>query len=592
MFVRDEKNVYFPLGKGLRHVLRDLIPLGLVLLLASTTWARPPLVTAEMVEGDASVSLKLEDQFIQGDMHIPCEMIVEVLGENRPLTEGDTIEILLNEDDVPLTDIGDDTLWREDIVVDSEIVSAQRFYAVYDCSFAAVQDFFGGLEVYAKVKVNKADCNTLCEATFGEDHPATNLIRMGEMIDDASEEDDNSASAFQLPRTGVTDRVATDADWLKVTYNNPVELLARLESNFAGGDLNVTLYGSDLNVIAEGVLEANGAAKRISPNSAILPGNYFLEVIPTNPEDFNFYDLISTESQIMTDCAPGAVESRPCGRCGSEEKSCNSEGEWGNWGSCQGVGVCDPGAEESQGCGEGGSQSRTCNDMCQWDSFTACIQCDDGESEACYSGPQEFAGVGACTQGTRTCSRGQWSSCQGDTRPGVEACMDGVDNDCDGLTDSNDPECVAGLGEACMPGTCGAPFTCLPPPFSDGYCGGEECMACGVGSVCGVAFGKEYCLKPCSDFTDCRFGYTCAPVGTMGEQVCIPPCESNESCGENGVCNEQGFCETTTAEPGVVGGAVATEDEGCQQSARRGLGFYLVLMCFVSLLSRRRLNRA
>ena len=40
---------------------------------------------------------------------------------------------------------------------------------------------------------------------------------MLDMIDDLSEEDDNVAEAFLLPRTGVTDRIATDSDWLKVT---------------------------------------------------------------------------------------------------------------------------------------------------------------------------------------------------------------------------------------------------------------------------------------------------------------------------------------------------------------------------------------
>ena len=563
--------------------------LGLAVILSSTAWARPPIVTTEQVEGDASVILKLEDQFIQDDSRVPCEMIVEVLGENRPLAEGDTIEILLNEDDTPGIEFGDDNLWRVDVVVDAEMVSNQRFYNVYDCSFAAVEDFLGGIEIYGKVKVDKADCTTLCETTFGEDHPATPNISMGEMFDDLSEDDDSSAEAFLLPRAGVTDRIATDSDWLKVTYNNPVDLQARLEANFAGGDLNITLYQSDLTIIAEGVLEANGAAKRISPDGAILPGEYYMEISLVDPEDYNFYDLIVTESQIMTDCAPGEVESRPCGRCGTEEKMCDSEGEWGQWGQCEGVGVCDPGSEESQGCGENGSQNRVCSDECQWEAFSNCIQCDDGETESCYSGPQEFAGVGVCSQGTRTCSRGQWSSCQGDTRPGVEACMDGVDNDCDGLTDSNDPECVAQLGDACMPGTCGAPFTCLPPPFSDGYCGGEDCSACGVGSVCGVALGKEYCLKPCADFTDCRFGYTCAPAGTMGEQVCVPPCESNEACGADGVCNDQGFCEAA-ATPDVIGGSVAAQDEGCQQSSERGVGLWFALLCLLVLRRRESLS--
>ena len=150
------------------------------------------------------------------------------------------------------------------------------------------------------------------------------------------------------------------------------------------------MYDSEMSVIAEAVMEANGGAKRLSPNSAILPGEYYMEVSLVDPANFNFYDLIITESQITTECAPGAVESRPCTRCGTEEKLCNSDGEWGEWGQCEGMGVCDHGSEESQGCGDGGNQTRTCNESCQWDAYSTCIQCDDGETEMCYSGPQEL----------------------------------------------------------------------------------------------------------------------------------------------------------------------------------------------------------
>ena len=553
----------------------------LSMTLVNSVWARPALVTAEKVEGDASVILKLEEQFIRNDSSVPCEMIVEVLGEEKALTAGDTIKIVLNEDDIPLIDFGDDNLWSAEVTVDEQMVADQRFYQVYDCSFAAVDDIIGGLEVYAKVKVDKETCGTTCELTLGEDTPATNTIRMLDMEDDLSEEDDTVADAFLLPRTGVTDRIAADTDWLKVTYNNPVDLLARLESNYSGGDLNLTMYNSEMSVIGEAVLEANGGAKRLSPNSAILPGEYFLEVSLADPENFNFYDLIITESQITTDCAPGAVESRPCTRCGTEEKLCNSDGEWGEWGQCESMGVCDPGAEESQGCGDGGNQSRTCNESCQWNDYSTCIQCDDGATEMCYSGPQELAGVGACTTGTRMCSRGQWSSCQGDIRPGIEACNDGIDNDCDGLADSNDPECVAQLGDACTSNSCGAPFTCLPPPFTEGYCGGEDCSQCGVGSVCGVSFGKEYCLKPCAGFTDCRFGYICAPVGTMGEQVCVPPCESDEACGAGMACNEQQYCVNAEGGTVTLANPPAADDGGCEQSSnpQQALWFLLMIAC-------------
>jgi hypothetical protein len=553
----------------------------------SSVWARPPKVTVEKEEGDATITLTLEDEFIKDDAIVPCQLNVEILGANKPFTEGDTIKIRVIEDDVPLISIGDDTLWELEEVADGEIVSAQRFSRVYDCSFPAEQDFLGGLEVYAKVEVDKEECGTVCELAFGEDTPSTSNISMGEVVDDGSEEDDSSAEAFLLPRRGVTGRVARDTDWLKVRYDYPVELMARLETNFAGGDLDLTLYNADLSVVAEATLEEGGEAKRISPENPILPGEYFMEISLPDPTNFNFYDLIITESQIMTECAPGAEEERPCGRCGTERKTCSPEGNWGQWSSCEDAGVCDPGSEENQGCGEGGSQSRVCGMDCQWEAYSSCIQCDDGATESCYTGPAMVAGVGACVEGRRTCSRGQWSSCQGDIRPNIEICQDGVDNDCDGLVDRADSDCVAQLGEACAVGDCADTFQCLPAPFPEGYCGGNNCMQCGVGSVCGTVSGQEYCLKPCASFTDCRFGYVCAPAGSMGEQVCVPPCENNEACGAGFVCNDMQYCVSTDG--GMMGGSSSgtPAEEGCQQHNSKA-STLLLLSLLITLLVRRR----
>ena len=87
---------HIPTNRNLRPIQYTFITCFLTMLVVSSAWARPALVTVEKVQRDTSVILKLEEQFIVDDSQVPCEMIVEVLGENRPLAEGDTIDIVLN----------------------------------------------------------------------------------------------------------------------------------------------------------------------------------------------------------------------------------------------------------------------------------------------------------------------------------------------------------------------------------------------------------------------------------------------------------------------------------------------------------------
>ncbi|MBK8480094.1 MAG: hypothetical protein IPL40_02795 [Proteobacteria bacterium] len=72
--------------------------------------------------------------------------------------------------------------------------------------------------------------------------------------------------------------------------------------------------------------------------------------------------------------------------------------------------------------------------------------CRLGESEACYPGLAEHAGVGACERGTRTCTSGpgglgsRWSDCADAVSPAAsDTCGDAIDNDCDGTADEGCP---------------------------------------------------------------------------------------------------------------------------------------------------------
>lgn len=527
----------------------------LLMMISSVCWARPSTRIVSQEEGDAIITLTLESQMIEGDSNVPCEVSVTILDDNREFTSGDTIDIFVREDDT----FGDDTFWEIQEIVSPAIVAAGIFERTYDCRFPSMEDALGGLEVYAKLEVDKQECGRGCELTFGEDTPTTANIFMARRSDDPSEDDDTNREGTVVDQRLIADRISTDPDWFALSYAYPVELLARLETHLIGGDLTLTLYDQSLELIATATAEPDGESKSLRPPSALSAGTYFLEVTPTDAGDFNFYDLYVVESQVMGECITGDSESRPCGQCGREERVCNSGGEWGTWSACLGAGVCEPGAEESEGCGESGNRNRLCNSECQWGAFSECIQCEEGMTEACYTGPAELAGIGACIQGMRSCSRGQWSSCQGDILPRDERCDDNQDNDCNGDIDAADPACAGALGDACTSTSCSEDLECLALP--GGYCGGSSCADCPAGSTCGEIAGREYCLQPCAGANDCRSGYLCAPAGLSGQSVCAPPCMGDQDCGVGQVCGSQRFCEEGETNLATIGQACIESDE-------------------------------
>ena len=104
--------------------------------------------------------------------------------------------------------------------------------------------------------------------------------------------------------------------------------------------------------------------------------------------------------------------------------------------------VCADGDEESRACGDCGTESRTCEGGCTWSAWSACEGPDpSGTESACTVD----GAAGACADGQRRCVAG-WLTCQAAAAT-AEVC-DGVDNDCDGVVDNGTPESL-GEGEAC-----------------------------------------------------------------------------------------------------------------------------------------------
>ena len=504
--------------------------------LFSQAYALPQVIDVSDEDGDASIRLQMEELFIKDDQAVYCYIEVVVVGDNRELRAGDTINTHLYEDDL----IGDDSVWEREEIVTEEEAELQRFERMYDCSSGAIGDVVGNLEMYAQVEVDKQDCGFGCEINplQGEDTATTGTIIQTEIDDDEVEDDDTRELAWIAGTTDFLNRVAKDEDWIQLNYTQSVELQATLSSNLAGGLLSLTLFDESGVVLNQAYID--DTTNRILFETPVLlsSGRYYLQVMPTMMGNFNFYDMIVTETYIMQECEPNSMEERACALCGIEIKTCAEDGTWNEWSECSQQGVCQPGNMETQVCNEIGTQQRVCTNECQWGDFGPCAECVNGATESCYSGNDETRGVGACNTGMRTCVDNIWGACQGEGRVEIEICNDGIDNDCDGSTDRADSECLGRLGDACNgDDECSQNLDCLTDGFADGYCGQMDCEQCT--GVCSNLWNEQWCLQACTTSSDCRVNYVCVAVGIQGESACIPACEDDGDCDMNEMCQAQ-----------------------------------------------------
>lgn len=198
--------------------------------------------------------------------------------------------------------------------------------------------------------------------------------------------------------------------------------------------------------------------------------------------------------------------------------------------------------------------------------------CTPGSFEACYSGPSNTEGVGACKSGSRTCAEdgSGFGDCVDEVLPTRESCATPEDDDCDGLANEEGTDC------ACVPGETTSCYTGAAGTLDVGIChaGTQTCNSDGLGfGACEdeVTPGIESCATP--DDEDCdglanEEGPNCVcvpgeiatcytgPAATQGVGICQPGTHTCEPDGlTHGPCTDEVLPALETC--------ATTDDEDC-----------------------------
>lgn len=110
-------------------------------------------------------------------------------------------------------------------------------------------------------------------------------------------------------------------------------------------------------------------------------------------------------------------------------------------------GVCTPRGNQDDDGGSGTDRAPV------QDQSLPEVECQNGHTRKCYTGPEGTAGKGLCVEGTQSCNDNKWSECQNEVTPTTETC-NAKDDNCDGKVDE-DCDCNPGETRNCYSGPAG-----------------------------------------------------------------------------------------------------------------------------------------
>lgn len=225
------------------------------------------------------------------------------------------------------------------------------------------------------------------------------------------------------------------------------------------------------------------------------------------------------------ECVPSSTQTEPCeggSACSQHSRVCTDACTWAEWSACEDPAECTPSVTESQACGNCGTRERTCSAQCLWGTFGAC----EGEG-VCVPDTSQSQACGNCGSQSRSCSAqcqwGAWGSCgEGVCSPGASESR-GCGN-CGSQNRSCGGDCNWGAWSACN-----GEGACTPGATQTQACGdcGTETRTCSAGCGWG-AWGA------CSGQGPCAPGATQA-CGNCGSRTCTGSCTWG-ACGGEGVC--------------------------------------------------------